>query len=792
MEKTSQFQYFSYTTQHFCKESIFLDQQKSLASILSQHFSPTEKQGKSLVMASKSDDPYLSSPQKNPGTSQISNTPSEVPGRITKDEKYSDQGQGNLDEKLTDTKSATELTSTCNKNTHVQVFGKKENEPKVSNDRRGFKDVHRQKELHKKAVPRENPAFSNSSTEVSGGSKMNKESTNITEMNDSASTSIFNERPNAKKKMFNDGDISEYEEEEQNWSSQSKNFVVTKSKEVIFSLDVTHLELFEDVNVGVALFLDYRNNFFFELRYYLCKKIKSGSKSTNSYRVLLPKSQIKSNQFFMKVFLIKQNVELLPENFLKESEEIRLSADEQRLNSINLGPIGLSETKQSTDDNVTCANDESSRKQEGLKITLKEMIKNESIDKYKPLKGKVIGLNVIIGTDVIDPRAISMTVAVSFFESHQGFVEGYIVCETEEHMWIKFYFQPLPTAKEMLYKYHLIKIMKNDDVPKTESETLEDSSMFFTRTLLLSEVSHWCEGKFDGKIQFAGKTVKRKKSGWNSVINFFSGFTDADNFIKNQNWTAIPIYLDLIFRIFVSAGETSTLVRSIKSLFSSLGHFRWMTGDDGAKEGKIDDHRLINMALAQTCTLFESHYENYIDGKPTKDTVLFKLGVVLMLCYVDNIWPVIGSKNLKKVLELIALTVPCDREEIVSAISLLGIHLNVICIGLREYCADMLTEKCCKLTEHPVFMALIDWAYLDDSEFFLKKAHKFQISATFFENCKPHCKSFASVKHLLTFALSSRLRNHLRENWDLSLADVIGCIMQLHRNNISLSMTSDG
>ena len=770
---------------------------------------------------------------ENPATS---NTPSKISRTMTRD-KVSDQGLDNTDEQKTETKLETDPTST-DENIQVLLLGKDgKSNPKLSSDRTVVDETHNRNELQKKAVAIENPATSNTpskisrtitrdkvsdqgldntdeqktetkletdptstdeniqvpvcvlniATDVSCGSKtIDKES--VSKLNDSANTSgALNKKPNAGKKSSNDGVISEDDEDVPNWSPQNKN--IEKSRELIFSVDVKHLELFEDVIVGVALFLQHTNNYFVEVRYYLCEKMNSRSKSTNSYRVFLPKPRRKSNQFFIKVFMIQKNVELLPENFLKESEEIRMSAEELRLDSIDLGPIDLSTSKQSTEHgDATCAIDESIQEQEGLK-TLKEMIKNESIDKYKPLKGKVIELNVIIGADVIDPKAASMTVVVSFPGSHQGFVEGYIACETEEHMWVKFHFRPRPNAKEMLYKYNLIKIMKKDHAPKTESETLKDSNVSFTRTLLLSDVAHtWFEGKFDGKIHFPGKTVTKETSAWNSVKNFFTGSTDTNN-LKNQNWTAISIYLDLMFRIFLSTCETSALVKSIKNILSSLGQFRWTTGNNAAKEGKIDDIQLINMALAQTYTLFENCYENYIDGKPAKDTILFKLGVVLMVCYVDNIWPVIDAKNLIKVSELIALVDHCDRKEIASAVNLMGINLGHLCIGLREYCADMLTEKCCKLREHPLFMALIDWAYLDDSEYFLTKAHKFQISETFFETCKPHCKSFASVRHLLTFALSSGLQTQLRENWELSLADVLECMMQLHRNNISLSMT---
>ena len=595
------------------------------------------------------------------------------------------------------------------------------------------------------------------------------------------------EEPDAKKRTSNDGVISDNEEDEQNWSPQSKNW--KQSRELIFTLGVTHLEMFQDVNVGVALFPENTSNSFFQARYYLCEKVTSRSKSTNSYRVFLPKSQTKANQFFMKVFLMKKNVELLMENSLKESEEIRISDEEQRPASIDLGPIVLSEAKQSTDGgDVISAIDESFQEQQRLK-TLKEVIKNESIDKYKPLEGgRVIEFNVIIGVDVIDPKAVSMKVAVSFPGWHQDFVEGFIAGETEDHMWIKFHIQPQPTAKELLYKYHLTKIMKNSHAPKTESETLEDSSVSFTRTLLLSDVSHtWFDEKFDGKIHFAGKKVTEEKSAFNSFLSFFTGSSDTINF-KNQSWTGISIYIDLIFRTFVSTCETSTLVKSISSLLSSLGQIRWRTGNNATKEGRIDDVQLTNKALAEIKTLFDSQDEQYIDGRLARDTILFKFGVVLMVCYVEIIWPLIESKSLKTVLDLISFTGICDREEVASAISLLDFDLSDLCSALRECCADMLSEKGRKLTEHPVFMALIDWAYLDESETLFKEAHKLQISETFFKTCKPHCKSFASVRLLLSSALSCGIQNKLRENWELSLADVIACMMHLLRNNITLSM----
>ena len=187
----------------------------------------------------------------------------------------------------------------------------------------------------------------------------------------------------------------------------------------------------------------------------------------------------------------------------------------------------------------------------------------------------------------------------------------------------------------------------------------------------------------------------------------------------------------------------------------------------------MERSRLINFIF-----LFETEYELLTTENREEVTSSFKLAIAFIACFCEEIWPVVDPKNLRKLLDMISFSEQCRLDNVRKSLSM-KIDIENICASLRECCEDMLRDTSCKLTRHPLLFVLMDWAYLDERDSFFKIPKYFQITEVFFRDCKPYCKSLASVTHLLMFAKSSGIQKHLSENWELPLQVALACSKQL-------------
>ena len=142
-----------------------------------------------------------------------------------------------------------------------------------------------------------------------------------------------------------------------------------------------------------------------------------------------------------------------------------------------------------------------------------------------------------------------------------------------------------------------------------------------------------------------------------------------------------------------------------------------------------------------------------------EETSSFKLAIALIACFCEEIWPIVDPKNLRKLLDMISFSEQGRIDKVRESLPM-KIDKENICASLRHCCEDMLSDTSCKLTRHPLLFVLIDWAYLDECESFLKMPKDLQITELFFRECKPYCKSLASVRHLFMFAISSGIQKH--------------------------------
>ena len=543
-----------------------------------------------------------------------------------------------------------------------------------------------------------------------------------------------------------------------------------------------------------------------------CCRLQNSSSNNHSELILLDvdvPAEVIQNQkyFFFKVSIVKGSEKPGSKNILGETDEKNINR-EDALNNATYVPIEFRNllkkhqkspkksadlsSKRSIDTTENdqaiqkIASSEAACKEEKNAGTLLDIINNKTIEEYPQSNDSYVELNAIIGPEITSLGFESLTFGVCSSETNfKDLTAAYKMAEVNGFLWMKIFLRIKDTSTKVAYKYVLALKMKEDC--KFIWEQMHKAEII-NRVMYRSDFNGKCTGfiRYDGVVSFEQKNIK--KGYWmvdilRDQVQYLKDFVqktspELDYYVA-QIYGGFALYLTHILHRFITFGDAQELFENWRSILDSLVTIRWQIEGSLPVERKLVFENLNAFALTHFCSVYDKKYKPGVGDPRVEETVLFKLAVVLIICASERFWTDFDHKSLNKLLSLVCFSDCLEPQFLTSSLRASKINLNTLCSDLRSCCQKLLARNVCTFLKHPLFFALIDWAFLDSSKAFLVFPSTVCINESTFRNSKPYCTKPASAKHLILMGTFSRLSSEvMSEKWTLRLQDLFYCLME--------------